>query len=176
MVTLLSFVAFSSCHKTVKTNGLDFEKVYNDDYNEAVKEYPNSHVVLFAVGGCLNYSFEEIMNDSINLDSVYFENIITVIQVDSNVLEILHDGNTVVKNMFESYSWDDTYPLKVTDGTITAMEAFRLYMAQVDSVVMPGNMVVLRCPFEMNDSINPYYLFGYDERYVIMNKDGKLNM
>ena len=65
----------------------------------------------------------------------------------------------------------------MTDDLISADSAVRKYvnyLKESGEPSVPGNFVVLRSPFEIGDSLNPYYLFGYDSVYSIMDKCGKI--
>lgn len=166
-ITFMSLMV-CGCHKEV---GLDFEKIYKEDITNATNTYKDKNVSLYAVYGCLNKTFEEIIAENIDIDDVYFTDVYTVFQVGDNVVQYSHNGTDKSVSVYEYSFWDDSYKLEIPDQIIPVEDALSKYIAQSDTVV-PGNIIVLRNPFEMNDSLGCYYLFGYDSIYTIMDVKG----
>lgn len=168
-VAIISLLAVT-CHRD-KKEGLNFEKIYKEDLKNATKTYKNENVSLYAVYGCLNKTFEEIIAENIDINDVYFTDVYTVFQVGDNVVQYSHNGTDKSVSVYEYSFWDDSYKLEIPDQIIPVEDALSNYIAQSDTVV-PGNIIVLRNPFEMNDSLGCYYLFGYDSIYTIMDVKG----
>ena len=166
-ITFMSLMVYG-CHKEVR---FEFEKVYKEDITNATNTYKNENVSLYAVYGCLNKTFEEIIAENIDINDVYFTDVYTVFQVGDNVVQYSHNGTVKSVSVYEYSFWDDSYKLEIPDQIIPVEDALSNYIAQSDTVV-PGNIIVLRNPFEMNDSLGCYYLFGYDSIYTIMDVKG----
>lgn len=166
-ITFMSLMV-CGCHKEV---GLDFEKIYKEDITNATNTYKNENVSLYAVYGCLNKTFEEIIAENIDINDVYFTDVYTVFQVGDNVVQYSHNGTDKSVSVYEYSFWDDSYKLEIPDQIIPVEDALSKYIVQTDTVV-PGNIIAIRNPFEMNDSLGCYYLFGYDSIYTIMDVKG----
>lgn len=167
---------FSSCHKK-GDKGLNFESTYRTNLEMVKLLYPADSVKTVVICGCLSQSFEDIVKNDINMDTVYFTNVFVVMQIGNDVLEFWNSKDGVDTNWNRNGYWDDTYPLVMTDDLISADSAARKYvnyLKESGEPSVPGNFVVLRSPFEIGDSLNPYYLFGYDSVYSIMDKCGKV--
>lgn len=170
-VAIISLMAVT-CHRD-KKDGLNFEKIYKEDIEKVTKKYNTEDVQLYAVYGCLNKAFEEIIDENIDINEIYFTDIYTIFQVGDKIVQLSHNGIFDTINEYEDSYWADSYKINIPDNIITADSALKNYLAQSDTVV-PGNIIVLRSPFEMNDSLNCYYLFGYDSVYTIMNAKGAI--
>ena len=166
----------SCCSGKPDTMGYDFESVVKKDYADMVGMYGDS-AKLYVACGYLNYTYEEIIDCGISLDSVYITNMFTIFQVGDTVVEITHiedvEDPVVEKNVGE---WMECRPI-TPETEITAMEALGMFLssgAVEDSACAPfANSIVLRFPYCIDNS-RYCYLFGYDSVFVILDEHGKL--
>lgn len=174
-VALLSSAMFCSCKGS--TSGYDFESVVKKDYADMVGMYGDS-AKLYVACGYLNYTYEEIVNCGISLDSVYITNMFTIFQVGDTVVEITHiedvEDPLVEKSVGE---WMECCPL-TPETEITAMEALGMFLssgAVEDSACAPfANSIVLRLPTYCTDTSRYLYMFGYDGKYVTLDGHGNM--
>lgn len=168
---------FGSCHSDKPdTRGYDFESVVKKDYADMVGMYGDS-VKLYVACGYLNYTYEEIKNCHIGMDSVYFASMFTVFQAGDTVVEITHIEDVedpIVEKM--AGEWMECRSVG-PEAELTAMEALWKFLdsgAIEDSVCTPfANSVVYRLPHCI-DSSRYCYLFGYDSLFTIMDEHGRI--
>lgn len=169
-----SLLLASCCSRKPDIRGYDFESVVKKDYADMIDTYGNGAKMYIACGQ-LNYTYEEIVEHGMSLDSIYFASMFTVFQVGDTVVEIMH-GSGIDEPVVNKKAgqWQECQPI-TPETEITAMEALELFLASgdaTDTVCRPmGNNVVLRLPYTIENS-KYCYLFGYDSVFTVLDEHG----
>lgn len=160
----LSF-GLASCTSTEEQTALNFEKCWNEAYQDMLKDQPDTSFHFYYAQALLNKNINEISTSQ----DVELTEVEVLFQKDSaHITRYIYtpDGN-VDKSTFDG-TWLECMVINPAEVGATLSEAIDLIGA-MDCIKPSSNIVVMRCPLVPPFNVHPYYIFGTADCFISIN-------
>lgn len=157
----------------IENKSYDFEACYKRDYNDMVKKYGDGNFMFYWAEAKMDRN----VNDESFSDTCKVVEVVTLFQVkdESICYQYTHtEGNynsldAVIDTFYGR--WSDCLDIKLENITMTLKDAIK-HFKNIDNREGYGNYIVMRCPLYPPFPSNPYWIFGDDKYFLVLDENG----